>query len=91
MREPRAMIQTTKNPELAAAFGKTLRALRLQRGFTQEQFAYASAIDRAYMSRLESGRVHPSLDIVFRVSSTLGMPPSEVVGAIAAAYEAGTK
>jgi DNA-binding XRE family transcriptional regulator len=77
---------TAKNPELSLAFSRAVRAARQERGVTQEDLAYSAAIDRACMSRLETGQRHPSLDMVFRIAVTLNMEPAELVQQISKEY-----
>jgi transcriptional regulator with XRE-family HTH domain len=57
-------------------FGARVRALRHQRGITQEQLANAAGIDRAYMSGIELGRHNPGVVHVYRIAKVLRVPPS---------------
>jgi transcriptional regulator with XRE-family HTH domain len=52
----------------AAMFGKRLRQLRTDAGWTQEQLAEAAGITTTYTSDLERGTKVPSLTIVLRIS-----------------------
>lgn len=52
----------------AEIFGKRLRQLRLDAGWTQEQLAEAAGITTTYTSDLERGTKVPSLTIVLRIS-----------------------
>jgi transcriptional regulator with XRE-family HTH domain len=52
----------------AAMFGKRLRQLRTDAGWTQEQLAEAAGITTTYTSDLERGTKTPSLTIVLRIS-----------------------
>jgi transcriptional regulator with XRE-family HTH domain len=52
----------------AKIFGKRLRQLRLDAGWTQEQLAEAAGITTTYTSDLERGTKVPSLTIVLRIS-----------------------
>ncbi len=56
-----------KAPE-AALFGRTLRALRKQRGWSQEQLAEAAGITLNYVGNLERGEQGPSLNILARLA-----------------------
>lgn len=41
---------------------------------SQEHFAYAAKIDRAFMSRIERGKSNVSLATVDRIATALGIP-----------------
>ena len=56
----------------AEIFGKRLRQLRLDAGWTQEQLAEAAGITTTYTSDLERGTKVPSLTILLRLSRALG-------------------
>jgi transcriptional regulator with XRE-family HTH domain len=52
----------------AEIFGKRVRQLRTDAGWTQEQLAEAAGITTTYTSDLERGTKVPSLTIVLRIS-----------------------
>lgn len=52
-----------KDP-LRKRFGKTVKALRIATGISQEAFADKCGFARSYMSRIERGRANPSLDAI---------------------------
>ena len=53
--------------------GERIQQLRIQHGYTQEEFAKTLNIDRSYLSRVESGRRGCSLDLLVQLSSTFGV------------------
>jgi transcriptional regulator with XRE-family HTH domain len=61
------------------AFAVVLRAVRLERGFSQEQLAARASVDRTFVGKLESGRHQPSLAVVFKLADAIGLPPEELV------------
>lgn len=65
--------------ELKGAFGKTLKLLRLEKGFTQEKLAELSNLDVTFISKLENGRVQPTLSTIFKISNSLEIKPSLVI------------
>jgi len=65
--------------ELAKAFGRVLRAHRIERGLTQEQLALETEIRRNYVSMLELGQHQPTLTMLFRLSAVLGCRPSDLI------------
>ena len=58
---------------LAKAFGAAVRRLRVERGDSQEGFAYAAAISRTYMSEIERGVTNVSLETIERVADALDL------------------
>lgn len=63
----------------AEIFGKRLRQLRQDAGWTQEQLAEAAGITTTYTSDLERGTKVPSLTIVLRISRALRIPVAELL------------
>ncbi len=59
---------------LEQIFGKNLRALRLEKGWSQEELAEACHIDRTYISGVERGVRNPTLKVVEQFASGLGVP-----------------
>ncbi|MFT4189120.1 MAG: helix-turn-helix transcriptional regulator [Aeromicrobium sp.] len=76
-------------PPHRVAFGSRLRELRKAHGWTsQEAFAHHVGLDRTYVSGIERGRRNPTLDIIVKLASGLGVPPAELLDAIPAADDA---
>jgi DNA-binding XRE family transcriptional regulator len=63
----------------AKIFGKRLRQLRLDAGWTQEQLAEAAGITTTYTSDLERGTKVPSLTIALRISRALKISVAELL------------
>ena len=59
--------------------GKRIQQLRIQHGYTQEEFAKALNIDRSNLSRIESGRRGCSLDLLVQLSSIFGVTLDYIV------------
>jgi XRE family transcriptional regulator, regulator of sulfur utilization len=72
---------SAKNPKLAISFGKTIRALRVNAGISQDRFAEIAQVDRAYVGYIERGTYLPSLDLIARLASALGVPAGAIVDA----------
>jgi transcriptional regulator with XRE-family HTH domain len=66
----------------ADAFGVILRTYRLERGLTQEQLSERVDVVRSFICTLESGKKQPSLNMVLRLASALGVRPGELVDAM---------
>lgn len=64
---------------LEGRFGRLLRAVRLERGLSQEGLAHASGYDRTYIGMLERGESSPSLRTIFDLAGVLQVKPSELM------------
>tara|TARA_R110002094_G_scaffold163439_2_gene147973 strand:+ start:469 stop:705 length:237 start_codon:yes stop_codon:yes gene_type:complete len=65
--------------KLNAALGRRLVEIRRAKGFTQEQLAYASGIDRSYMGKIERGQVNLTLKKLYIIAHCLGCHPCELL------------
>lgn len=65
--------------DLAIAFGKVIRELRLDAGLTQEQLGLEAGLRRTFVSLLELGQQQPSITTLFKIATALGVTPSEIV------------
>lgn len=63
------------------AVGPRLRAIRKQRGATLEQLAELTGMSVSTLSRIESGRRRPTLEVLLPLARAYGMPLDELVGA----------
>lgn len=61
-----------KDP-LRKQFARTVKALRLASGMSQEAFADQCGFARSYMSRIERGGANPSLDAIETLANALGL------------------
>lgn len=64
------------------AFGRVVRRLRVEAGFTQEQFGFESDLRRTYISILELGQQQPSLTSVFKIAKALNCSASELISQV---------
>jgi transcriptional regulator with XRE-family HTH domain len=63
--------KTYANDSALTAFGSTVRALRQERGFSQEALADAAGIDRSYMGGIERGEHNVALINIQRIAVAL--------------------
>lgn len=56
------------------AFGKRVRALRQEHGWSQEQFAARVGLDRTYVGGVERGERNISLENICKMARTLDVP-----------------
>ncbi|MFN0013500.1 MAG: helix-turn-helix domain-containing protein [Saprospiraceae bacterium] len=60
------------------AFGKRLRALRLERNLSQEDLAWKADSELSQISRMERGIVNAGLSQVFKIAEALEVHPKEL-------------
>ena len=58
------------------AFGKRVRRIREQRGFSQEHLAELAGIHRTYMSSVERGQRNIGLDNIAALAKALDVSPA---------------
>jgi transcriptional regulator with XRE-family HTH domain len=61
-------------------FGKTVRRLRMERGWTQEKLGKRAKLHTTYVGGIERGERNIGLDNVFRLAKALGEHPSSLFG-----------
>jgi transcriptional regulator with XRE-family HTH domain len=66
--------------EVLYAVGPRLRALRRERGITLADLAAATGISVSTLSRLESGRRRPNLELLLPIARAHQLPLDELVG-----------
>lgn len=60
-----------RNIRLLKGFGKHLRNLRKEKGFSQEELAYMADVPISQIGRIERGEINPSLSSLYALSSAL--------------------
>ncbi len=65
---------------LAVAFGNTVRQLREEAGWTQEAFADHCGFFRTYLSRIETGKANPTLNVIEVISKAIDLRSSKLLG-----------
>lgn len=65
--------------EWRSVVGKNIRRVRLERGLTQEQLAFAASLDLTYIGGIERGRRNPSLLVITRIAAALNTTPASLV------------
>lgn len=64
------------------AVAATIRQLRTERGLSQEVLSSFAQIARSHLSMIETGRMHPNFETLWRIAQALDMRPSELVAKI---------
>ena len=62
--------------EVRQAFGRRVRELRVERGYSLRKFALTIGADKFYLVDIEYGRKSPTLDTIWRIASGLDVTMS---------------
>ncbi|MDM8354276.1 MAG: transcriptional regulator [Brevundimonas sp.] len=65
--------------DVVVRFGKNVRALREQAGFSQEELAFRAGMKRTYLSDLERGTRNPSVRALGRLAVALEVAPARLL------------
>ena len=65
--------------DIKQQLGQNIRALRLEQGRSQEQFAFDAGIHRTYVSGVERGARNPSLTVIEKFAKGLGVTLGELL------------
>lgn len=68
-----------KKKTLLILFGNKVRALRIRRGFSQEQLAHKTKLDRSYLGRIERGEVNTTLVKMYKIARGLGIKVKDLL------------
>ena len=68
------LIQRT---DLRPIFAANLRRLRNEKGLSQAGLARRADVNRSYLNKLESGRIHPGLEVIGNLATALEAEPAE--------------
>lgn len=55
------------------SFGKKLKKLRLEKKWSQDEFAYHAKIDGRQVSRYENDKVVPSVEVIIKIATTFNV------------------
>lgn len=74
-----------------SAVGKTIRALRKEKGLSQDVLSGLAGIARTHLTMIENGSKQANFETLWRLATALGMRPSELVVQIERRIEASEK
>ncbi len=72
-------MRTTQNLDLMTAFAAEIKARRGELGFSQEELAFRSEVNRTFVAKLELAQNQPSLTVLHRLSGGLEMDLTELM------------
>jgi transcriptional regulator with XRE-family HTH domain len=70
--DPKTMVK------LEQSYGRNLRRIRKERGFSQEELAFRAEVHRTEVSLLERGKRDPGVNMTLRLAGALGIHPGEL-------------
>lgn len=65
--------------DIRKRLGRNLRCLREAKGLSQEAFAFEAGIHRTYISDIERGARNPTITVVDKIASALGVKASALL------------
>jgi len=68
--------------DIHAHVGKRVKKIRKARGFTQDQLAELTGLNRVHLYRLESGKQSMTLRTLKLIADTLGVRVRDLIGNI---------
>ncbi len=74
-----------------SAVGKTIRALRKEKGLSQDVLSGLAGIARTHLTMIENGSKQANFETLWRLAMALGLRPSELVAQIERRIEASEK
>ena len=76
MRKTAASAPVTEPPRV----GATLGALRQQQGLSLDELSRRAGVSKSMLSQIERGQANPTVAVVWRLASALGVPLAELLG-----------
>ena len=74
-----------------SAVGKTIRALRKEKGVSQDVLSKSAGIARTHLTMIENGSKQANFETLWRLATALELRPSELVAQIERRIEASEK
>ncbi len=65
--------------DIRARLGANVRRLRVEKGWTQEDYADRAGIHRTYVSDIERGRRNPTITVVEKLAKALKVSASVLI------------
>jgi transcriptional regulator with XRE-family HTH domain len=65
--------------DIRKRLGSNVRRLRLERGLSQENYAFEARIHRTYVSDIERGARNPSATMIEKLAKPFGIAPGRLL------------
>ena len=65
--------------DIRGVLGRNLQTLRRKKALTQEALRDATQVSQQYLSELENGKRNPSIELVAKLATALGVEPMELL------------
>lgn len=65
--------------DIRQRLARNLRALREQKGWSQEHYAFEAGVHRTYVSDIERGARNPTITVVEKLAQPFGITASELL------------
>ena len=65
--------------DIRKRLGLNVRRLRLDKGWSQEQYAFEAGIHRTYVSDIERGARNPTATVIEKLAMPLGVAPGRLL------------
>ena len=73
-------VRNAKEKQYLQQIGDNIRAVRKQRGYSQEEFADIAGFSRSYYTEIETGKRNISVLNLIKIMEALNVGPDEIVG-----------
>jgi transcriptional regulator with XRE-family HTH domain len=70
------MVKVTK---VSIRIGKAVKAIREEKGITQEKLAFEAGLNRAYIGYIERGERNPSTETLVKIAKALKVSPKDLL------------
>jgi len=67
------------NEDVCVRFGKKLRNIRLELGYSQEELSFKTGLHRTYISSVERGKRNISLTNIKKLADALGLKMKDLM------------
>jgi DNA-binding XRE family transcriptional regulator len=67
-----------RNQEYVDAFGRHVRALRMERKLSQDDLAAIAGIEKKSLARIENGEVNTTISTAYALATALGIGHKEI-------------
>jgi transcriptional regulator with XRE-family HTH domain len=65
--------------DILTRLGRNVRRLRLEKGWSQEAYAFECGIHRTYVSEIERAKRNPTATVIEKLAGPLGVPPGRLL------------